>query len=60
MMELFEAIIHGLTVAAIIILFMQDHQLRKHYKAIRKHYKAIRKHYKAIRKLQDDFENKKD
>lgn len=46
MMELLEAIIHGLTVAAIIILFMQDHQLRKHYK--------------AIRKLQDDFENKKD
>lgn len=57
MMELFEAIIHGLTVAAIIILFMQDHQLRKHYKAIRKLQDDRNAMQESMRK---QFENKKD
>lgn len=35
-MELFEAIIHGLTIALVIITFMQDNQLRKHYNQIEK------------------------
>lgn len=35
-MELFQAILNGLTVGLIIIVFMQDRQLRKHYNAIQR------------------------